>query len=296
MKNLKQLTTIVVSFLLLLLTAYTSLHDEPPDGLIDIGSHRLYIHCVGEGNPTVVIEPGMGESYESWEPIMESLSQTTSVCAYDRAGYGQSDIGPMPRDSQTEADELHALLLESGVEGPYILVGHSLGGLNMQVFAASYPEQAAGAVLLDPSPLAWMSGEGFPELRELFRQEAGAVRAAADSARASSDAEEVTNVDFLETLASEFEQFFGNTAQQVAAINSFGDLPLTVIGASEPDPRFGESAQAFRQFWNEESRTLVGKSENGRFVLAEGSSHHIHLDAPQLVIDEIQQMVINARN
>lgn len=166
----------------------------------------------------------------------------------------------------------------------------------MQVFAASYPEQTAGAVLLDPSPLAWMLGEGFPELRELFMQEAGAVRAAAGSARASSDPEEITNVAFLESLASEFEQFFGNTARQVAAVRSFGDLPVTVIGASEPDLHFGESADAFRQFWNEESQSLAGKSQNGRFLLAEGSSHHIHLDAPQLVIDEIRQMVINARD
>jgi len=151
-------------------------------------------------------------------------------------------------------------------------------------------------VLLDPSPLGWIIGEGFPELRELFRQETTAWRAAADAARASSDPEESTQAAFLETLASEYEQFFGHTGRQVAAIHSFGQLPLTVIAATEPDPVFGEHGEAFRQFWNDESRELAGKSEKGRFILAEGSSHHIHLDAPQLVIDAILQLVQEARN
>jgi pimeloyl-ACP methyl ester carboxylesterase len=294
--RIPELFIIVVSAILVLLTSCLSTSNAPFDKLVDVGSHRLYMHCIGAGSPTIVIDTGLGETYESWEPVIESLSHDTRVCAYDRAGYGQSELGPMPRDSQRVADELNLLLINSGEEGPFLVIGHSLGGLNMQVFAASYPEQVVGVVLLDPSPLAWIMGKGFPELRELFRQEAAAMRNAADAAHASSDPEEITNAAFLGTLASEFEQFFGNTGRQVAAIRSFGQLPLTVIGATEPDPRFGESAQAFRQFWNDESRELAGKSEECRFILAEGSGHQIHLDAPKVVIDTILQMVQKARN
>lgn len=293
--KIRKLFIIVASALLVLLASCKSPSDGPLDKLVDIGSHRLFIHCIGEGSPTIVIDTGIGETYESWEPVIESLSQSTRVCAYDRAGYGQSEIGPMPRDSQRVTDELNLLLTKSSVKSPYVLVGHSLGGLHMQVFTAKYPEQVAGAVLLDPSPLAWIMGEGFPELRELFKQEATAMQAAAEAARASSDPEAKAQADFLETVASEFEQLIGNTGHQVAAISSFGELPLIVIGATEPEPNFGESAQAFRQFWNDESRTLAGKSENGRFILAEGSSHHIHLDAPDVLTDEILQIVENAR-
>jgi pimeloyl-ACP methyl ester carboxylesterase len=197
----------------------------------------------------------------------------------------------MPRDSQRAADELHVLLANAGEDGPFLLVGHSLGGLNMQVYAHSYPQEAAGLILLDPSPLAWMMGEGFPELRELFKRESKAQREAANAAKASSDPEAKAIAPFLDATASEFEQFFGRTADEVAAIDSFGELPLTVIGATEPDPRFGADAQAFRQFWNEQSRALARKSGSGRFILAEGSSHYIYRDAPQVVIDAILDMI-----
>lgn len=280
-----------VSIFLLLISGCTLSPEAPLDELVNVGTHRLHIHCIGAGEPTIVIDTGIGETYESWESVIDPLGRETRVCSYDRAGYGQSEPGPMPRDSQRSADELHMLLVNSGEDGPFVLVGHSLGALNMQVYAHSYPEGVKGLVLLDPSPLAWIMGKGFPELRELFRQEAAAMRTAADAARTSSDPEEITNVDFLEILASEFEQFFGNTGHQVAAIRSFGELPLTVIGATEPEPSFGESAQAFRQFWNEESQILAGKSASGQFILAEGSSHHIHLDAPQVVIDAILEMI-----
>jgi pimeloyl-ACP methyl ester carboxylesterase len=197
----------------------------------------------------------------------------------------------MPRDSQRAVDELHLLLGKSGEDGPFLLVGHSLGGLNMQVYANTYPEEVTGLVLLDPSPLAWMMGEGFPELRELFIQQSLAQRDAADAASASSDPDAMAIAPYLDATASEFEEFFGLTADEVAAIHSFGELPLTLIGATEPDPGFGEYGQAFRQFWNEESQALARKSASGQFILAEGSSHHIHLDAPQLVIDAILELI-----
>jgi pimeloyl-ACP methyl ester carboxylesterase len=196
----------------------------------------------------------------------------------------------MPRDSQRAADELHLLLANAGEDGPFLLVGHSLGGLNMQVYASRYSKEVAGLILLDPSPLAWIAGEGFPKLRELFTQETKAQREAANEAKASSDPEAKAIAPFIDATASELEQFFGRTADEVAAIQSFGELPLTVIGASEPDPRFGEDAQAFRLFWNEESQALARKSTSGRFILAEGSGHYIYRDKPQIVIDAILDM------
>ncbi len=283
--------TAIVSALLVFMASCTPVYEAPRDELVDVGTHRLYIHCVGAGRPTVVIDTGVGETYTSWESIIESLSHETRICAYDRAGYGQSEPGPMPRDSQRTAHELHQLLSNSGEEGPFLLVGHSLGGLNMQMYADRYPDEVTGMVLLDPSPLAWMMGEGFPELRELFIKETLSLRANAAAAAESEDADIKTNVAYLTAVASEFEEFFGRTADEVAEIRSFGKLPLTVAGATEPDPGFGESATEFRQFWNEENRRLADKSEAGNFILAEGSSHHIHLDAPQFVIDAILEMM-----
>ena len=290
MTILKRVTAIV-AILLVLVASCTPTNEPPLDEMVDIGTHSLYIHCHGTGRPTVVIDTGLGESYDSWGSMIESLSRETRVCAYNRAGYGQSEPGPMPRDSQRAADELHLLLANSGENSPFLLVGHSLGALNMQVYAHIYPEQVIGLVLLDPSPLAWMMGKGFPELRELFIEQMKAMREDADAAGSSSDPEARAIAAYLNAVASEFEEFFGRTAEEVAEIHSFGELPLTVIGATEPEPGFGEYAQAYRQFWNEESQMLAGKSEAGKFILAEGSSHHIHLDAPQVVTDAILEMI-----
>lgn len=281
--------------ILFLLSGCGSPSGVPMDKLIDIGTHKLHIYCLGAGSPAIVIDVGAGGSYTSWQHVQEQLAEDTRVCAYDRAGYGQSEPGPMPRDGRRAADELHRLLQNAGEEGPFLLVGHSLGGLNMQVFAASYPEQVAGVVLLDPSPLGWMMGDGFPELRDLFVQETAAMRAAADAARASSEPAEQAQAAFWEAVASEHEELFGQTAQQVGAISTFGRVPLLVIGATEPDSRFGDDSEAFRQFWNNESRKLATRSERGRFLLAEGSSHNIHLDAPQLVTDAVREMLLESR-
>jgi pimeloyl-ACP methyl ester carboxylesterase len=282
--------TAMVLVMIVFIVSCTPSNEPPLDEMVDVGTHNLYIHCLGTGRPTVVIDTGLGESYESWDYIITTLSRQTRVCAYDRAGYGRSEPGPMPRDSQRTADELHLLLANSGEDAPFLLVGHSLGGLNMQLYASTYPEEVTGLVLLDPSPLAWMMGEVFPELQELFNQQSAAYREEADAVSVSSDPDAIAIAAYMDATASEFEEFFGRTADEVAAISSFGKLPLTVIGATEPDPSFGDSGQAFRQFWNEESQVLARKSKSGEFILAEGSSHHIHLDAPQVVIDAILEM------
>lgn len=279
----------------LLLSGCTASPDTPIDRQVSVGAHRLHIYCAGTGSPPVVIETGSGETYESWLPLIDKLAENTRVCAYDRAGYGQSEAGPLPRDAGGEADELRLLLQKAGVKGPYVLVGHSLGGLNAQVFASEYPDLVTGAVLLDPTPLGWIAGDVFPELRAMFNQQADDFNSQAEAMRSSSDPKVMATADFFTMMASEMTEMQGATARQLAAINSFGDMPLAVLAATQPDPRFGESAEAFRQFWNEQSEQLAQKSAQGVFIRAEGSSHHIHLDAPELVFDTILEMVLNAR-
>ena len=117
--------------------------------MISVGSHRLQIHQEGKGTPTVVIEAGITDRLENWRALQERIAQVTQVITYNRAGYGQSEAGPLPRDCGREAEELKALLDNALLPGPFVVVGHSLGGLNAQIFAAKYPEDVAGIVLLD---------------------------------------------------------------------------------------------------------------------------------------------------
>jgi pimeloyl-ACP methyl ester carboxylesterase len=263
----------------------------PTERNIDIGTHKLHVYCAGHGTPTIVIDTGITETYESWMPLIGKLSAETRVVAYERAGYGRSEPGPLPRDGRRIAEELHALLHKAGIEGPYILLGHSLGGLNMQLFADLYPKEVAGAVLLDPPPLDWLTGKSFPELRKMFFEQTSQFTAAAGEARHSSDPEAKKRAGFFEMLASESAAMMDTSAGQAEAIGSFGDLPLVVIAATRPNPLFGEPAEAYQRFWIEQSEKVAEKSSRGRFVRAEGSGHHIHLDAPQIVLDAVREML-----
>ncbi len=111
----------------------------PPGRLVNLGTHRLHLNCVGQDAPTVVFEAALGASSLSWSLVQPVISRMTRACAYDRAGFGWSDAGPLPRTADRLADELHALLRRGLAHGPYVLVGHSFGGLVIRAFRARYP-------------------------------------------------------------------------------------------------------------------------------------------------------------
>src|ERR671912_1474004 len=123
----------------------------PPGEMVDVGGHSLHINCVGQGSPTVLLDAGSGGFSAQWVRVQRQVSGTTRVCAYDRAGLGWSEMGPDPRDARQISSELHTLLSEDGIEGPYVLVGHSFGGMYMQTYAARYPDEVAGVALVDSS-------------------------------------------------------------------------------------------------------------------------------------------------
>ncbi len=282
------ISLMVCLFGMVLLIGCATPEDEPIDQLIDIGTHKLYLTCQGSGRPVVVIDTAFGDTYLNWSSIIREISQSTRVCTYDRAGYGQSEPGPLPRNSQREAEELHTLLQNAGIRSPFLLVGHSLGGLNLQIFTANYPDQVAGLVLVDPPPLGWFSEGAFPQLTQLLEHETASLWQAVEAARTADDPEQVSQADYIEALASEQEQMLMSSGPQAAAIDTFEALPLVVIAATEPNPQFGDQAAAFQEFWIKQNEALLSKSSNSKFVLAEGSSHMINRDAPELIIDAIQ--------
>ncbi|MGD2124247.1 MAG: alpha/beta hydrolase, partial [Gemmatimonadota bacterium] len=210
-------------------------------------------------------------------------------------GYPGSDPGPIPRHSRRIAQELHAALHGAEVGGPYLLVGHSIGGLNVQVFFARYPGETAGLVLLDPPPLSWITGEGYSGLREM----AGGVTEEweNEAARLKEEANAEAHIQalFLETLASEHREMFGASAREAAAIGSFGALPTLVFASGRSNPGFGEVAQEYQRFWAGESLALSRKSTEGELILVEDSSHNLHADAPEQVIQGILRTLGKAR-
>jgi pimeloyl-ACP methyl ester carboxylesterase len=132
-------------------------HDYPPPGqLVDVGGYRMHIYCTGEGSPTVILDALFPGTVSNWAWVQPEIARTTRVCAYDQAGLGWSDSGPQPRDARQRARELHILLTRARIPGPYVLVGHSLGGLSVRMFADQYPNDVAGMALIEASdPDAW---------------------------------------------------------------------------------------------------------------------------------------------
>jgi pimeloyl-ACP methyl ester carboxylesterase len=142
-----------------------------PGRLVDVGGRNLYLNCTGSGSPTVVLISGLAESSVYWEGwVAPAVAQNTTVCAYDRAGQGRSDPPPRPQDGLAVATDLHTLLDRAGIQGPYVLTGHSTGGVYARIFAAHYPDQVAGMVMLDSQPNEAFTGlPTFPSFYNVIR-------------------------------------------------------------------------------------------------------------------------------
>ena len=147
-----------------------------PGRLVDVGDHRLHINCTGTGSPTVVLEPGLGEPSTAMAWIAPDVAAHTRVCVYDRAGRGWSESASAPRDGIQTATDLHTLLERAGERGPFVLAGHSAGGIYVLNFAHAYPEQVAGVVLLDSMhPEQYTKVPSWPAFYAMFRRATGVL-------------------------------------------------------------------------------------------------------------------------
>jgi len=144
-----------------------------PGRLYDVGGHRLHLDCTGSGGPTVVLMSGLSGSSTSWTRIVPAVADTTRVCAYDRAGQGWSDDAAHPQDGLAIARDLHTLLAVAGERAPFVLVGHSTGGTYAMTYAAHYPSQVAGMVLLDSSSPEQFSLPGYASTYAMMRRGLG---------------------------------------------------------------------------------------------------------------------------
>lgn len=263
---------------------------NPPAGqLVDVGGFRLHISCVGTGGPTVVIEYGWLDSSTPWsKAVQPGVAKTTRVCTYDRAGTGQSEAGPLPRTAARFAQDLHTLLQRANIPGPYVLVGHSLGGATVRVFAHEYPADVAGVVLIESmntkpgtqdAPAAPQATTGHPPGSWLFTlpARAGLLRLLAGPLHLDPNLVSPLSV---QTRLDE-GQGMGASVAQAGAVTSFGDLPLIVLSRGlDPDPE-----------WQAQQAALLTLSSNSQQLIADKSGHNVHLDQPDAAIGAIVQMV-----
>ncbi len=280
----------------LILTSCSAPDPQPADRTVNVGTHSLHAVVSGSGTPVVVFDGGVGAFASEYAQLQERIASVTTVVTYDRAGYGSSEAGPLPRDSYRVASELRVLLEKLGLAGPYVLVGHSLGGLNAEVFASAYPEDLAGVVLLDPPPLGFISGEQYVDLSEMASQMTDEWQATADRGIGSSIEQERAEAEFFQMLASEHREMFAASAEQARSVETFGDVPLVVVASGVPNPMFGDVAGEYQEYWVAESEALAAKSSRGTFIFAESSTHRLHDDASDLVADAILRIVESHRS
>lgn len=221
-----------------------------PGQLVDVGGRRLHVHCTGSGSPTVVLVSGLAETSVYWGGwIAPAVAQNTTVCAYDRAGQGWSDPPASPQDGVAVVTDLHTLLDHAQIPGPYVLVGHSTGGVYVRIFAARYPDQVAGMVLLDSQPNEALIGlPDFPSQYNILRRASalfpslarlGVFRLvnqfAADPLPVPTRDEEravVSTANLNRIQRDEFAEL-PMTLTEAAALTTLGDRPLIVVTAAK---------------------------------------------------------------
>ena len=250
----------------------------PPGQLIDVGGHRLHLNCTGSGSPTVVLEPGLGEVSPAMGWIAPVVARDTRVCVYDRAGRGWSDPADGPQDAVQTITDLHTLLDHAHIPGPYVLAGHSFGGLYILTFAATYPDQVAGMVLLDstapvPGPVPPTKAGAYdlvgrisallPALAHLGA--AHLIGDSYDSLPARSRDEARATVSTAHSVKSFINEFFeGSTAtHQAASLVDFGSKPLIVVTAGR-----GHDAS-----WLAAQDKLATLSTNSRHQIVADATH-----------------------
>lgn len=263
-----------------------------PGNLIDVGGYRMHIACEGYGTPTVLVDTGLGGNSLEWRFVVDKVRQFTRVCFYDRAGYGFSDMGPRPRTSSRITNELYLLTHALDVERPFILVGHSFGGFNMQLFARRYPYLVSGLILVDSS---------HPEQVERFLEPPISLNTAPSSKwglvqfsdppqphkKFPPDIRKRIFYDSIHwrtrrTLAREYLSF-KDSASEIRNSRDAGKTPLIVLTRGKrvwPNDKRGAMIE---DLWLEMQSELAKQSHHSAHIVAVESGHQVHIDQPDLV-------------
>ena len=272
--------------------------EAPPGDMVGVGSHRLHIHCMGEGSPTVIFESGLGGTSLDWSRVQPAVSEFTRACSYDRAGYGWSESSPGPRHAARLAAELDRLLRYARVPPPYALVGHSFGGFTIRIFAARREQAVAGLVLVDAvherqfqhmkaagvrTPTAptghrfvianpGIVPEGLPEsVKPLARRLAAMPKA-------------------LGTLYGEL-RWMRTSAQQVGSIRHVPAAPVIVLSRGTRSGDVSLETARLDGAWLDLQHYLAASMNNGVLEIVDDSGHYIHLDRPERVVTAIRALV-----
>jgi pimeloyl-ACP methyl ester carboxylesterase len=277
---------------------------------------RLNFHCLGHGTPTVLLESGFGVGAQAWGKVQPRIAAVTRVCAYDRAGYGFSDPGPMPRDGAAIARDLDQGLRAAGIAGPYVVVGHSAGGLYARLFAARRRSDVVGLVFVDSSVehqtqrMEKLFGAGAGQLDPIRRKPERCLEVTLAPASPVSEPERQDcaklggagrnggpglRPEIWRAQLSELDTLFAGTSDQVDRIgNLLWDIPAIVLTAGKSDDPVVAADDPASEAWRGFHRQLAAKFRNG-VQRPVRSSHLMMNDRPEVVADAAIDLVRRAR-
>lgn len=279
----------------------------PPIGkLIDIGGCKLHLNTSGVGDVTIVCDAGLSGTSLGWSLVQEEVSKFARICSYDRAGYAWSDPPISKRTSINIANELHLLLEQAKIPGPYILVGHSFGGANMMLFASLYPEETLGVVLVDsvhedmlknlPNPpknlvdkivndsrVQWLlAASGYKRLRSPTIEIKQMFLPLPEQIRNAYFAQ-MNKTRYTQIVAEEMDSLEESLGQLAEC--HIGNTPLIIISAGIT------AASGEGDVWRKLQKKLLSKSNKSKQVVADESDHMVNHHQPQIIVDAIKQVL-----
>jgi len=301
---------------------------------VDAGGFRLHLHCTGDGSPAIILDAALGGSSVSWSLVQPELARLSRVCSYDRAGFGWSEAGPVPRTAGRIAEELHTVLQRAGVVPPFIMVGHSYGGLVAQIFAHRFRSETAGMVLVDPAHAEDWVRPAPKEQAQIDRGvrlcRYGAISARVGVARAVTAlvglgqlglARGLVKAASRGRLAPQDEailapiwklpaevrpvlaqfwtkpQFFEALGSQIGSMPvSAAEVLVATAGGFGDLPLVTISSTDPGEYRLRQQDRLAQSSTRGRHVMASNSGHWIPLDQPQAVIDAVKEVLSAVRS
>ena len=276
--------------------------------LVNIAGRKMHIDCLGNASPTVILDSGLGDSYISWRKVQAPIAKFARVCSYDRAGLGYSDRVSELRTSKVIAQELHGLLQAAQIAPPYVLVGHSMGGYDVRLFASLYPSEVAGMVLVDashpdqenrfPPEMKNMEGSWQREAEFLaYTMPLGIPRLMGFCDEPPPERAADCNLhNALEGVAE--LKAFHQSAAEAASTGPFGDIPLVVLSHDPEKPSADlppDLAKSTNEAWAKMQEELSHLSTRGTRTVAKNSAHYIQNDRPDVVIEGVRSIVNQVR-
>ena len=276
----------------------------PPGQMVSLETHDIHLHCVGTGTPTVVFEADL-DQYGSltWDSVQNEIGNFTRACSYDRAGIMWSEPGPRPRDGETIAGELAAVLETAGEDGPFVLVGHAFGGAYVRIFAGQNPDAVCGMVLVDSSHPEMFTRfaefgieQEIPDKRIrpliLLLSHLGMPgRFKGNLYHLSPDVYDPTQAFLPQSSMAWFDENVEapDTLAQAGQVESLGNIPLIVLAAARSSQNL--QYQDLQKEWLELQQELTLLSENSEFRALQEAGHYIQFDQPEEVIEAVRDVV-----